>query len=91
MCNIRSGFADVSSHLTHDGDVLVAVEKGEFFFFRYRADAPGAHTVHGLWVSIVVAGGSEDLEAGFVEDDDEALGGVVVGGYGDMLRGNKLW
>lgn len=74
--DIRSGVADVSVHLPHDADVLVAVEQGVLLV------AAG--------IAATAVDGAVGLQTGIGEDDDQTLGVLVIGGDGDMLLGDKL-
>jgi hypothetical protein len=67
---------DVAVHFAHDSDVLVAVEERVLVIFHAIAA-----TVRGF----------VGLEAGVGEDDDQALGVLVVGCDGDVLLGDELW
>ena len=72
MCDVRPSLADVAPHFPHDAYVIVAVEKVVLVFSSSRTPA-GA--VRGL----------VRLEGRIGEDNDEALGVLVVACYGDVL------
>lgn len=76
MGNIRSSLADVSVHLAHHTDMLVAVEQG-VFLITVGAAASAMR-------------GAESFQACMRQDDDQALGLFIVGGDGDMLLGDQL-
>lgn len=59
MCNVGSGIADVTIHLAHDADVLIAVQEREFLVAR-RAARPATATM-GRFVG---------LQAGIRQHDD---------------------
>ena len=74
--DIGACVGDVAVHLAHDSDVLVAVEERVLVILHAIAA-----TVCGL----------VGLEAGVGEDDDQALGVLVVGCDGYVLLGDELW
>jgi len=82
MCDIWSGITDVSVHLPHDADMLVAVEESVLFVLcragagRRSRWTTAAHLVR--------------LEAGVGKHHDQALGVLVCGGNGYMLGGDQL-
>lgn len=77
VSDVGSGIADISVHLAHDTDVLVAVEQ------RVLLVPDRAHPAGGVR-SLV------RLEAGIGQHHDESLGVLVVGSDGDMLLRNQL-
>ena len=74
--DIGACVGDVAVHLAHDSDVLVAVEERVLVILHAIAA-----TVCGL----------VGLETGVGEDDNEALGVLVVGCDGYVLLGDELW
>lgn len=78
MRDVGTSIADVTVHLTHDADVLVAVEQ-RVFLVALQAHAAAAAAARGL----------VRLEARIGEDDDQALCVLVAGGDGDMLLGHE--
>lgn len=79
MGDVRSSITDVTVHLAHDTDVLVAVEE-RVLLLAVGTEAAGATAVRGL----------VRLEAGIGEDDNESLGVLVRMRNGDVLFGNEL-
>jgi hypothetical protein len=77
MCYIRSRFANVSAHLPHDTDVVVAVEQVELFFSS--AGTP-SRAMRGLVC----------FQCRITEHDDKALRVFVVAGDGDVLFCDQL-
>lgn len=78
MCDVRSRLADVSVHLAHNANVLIAVQKRVFVF---SLDAHVARTCVGGFVC---------LETGVGQDNDQASRIPIVGSYRNMLFGNEL-
>jgi len=74
--DVRARVGNVAIHLAHDADVLVAVEQRVLVVLHAIAAA-----VRGL----------VGLETGIGEDDDQALGILVVGCDGYVLLGDELW
>ena len=81
MCNIGASIADIPVHLTHDANVLVAVQQRVLLVVVLR-------TAAGAGASGV--GGFVGLEAGICENDDKALRVFVGGGDGDVLLSDEL-
>lgn len=77
MCDIRPGLTDISFHLAHDTDVLVAVEQG-VFVVSTRLARPAAMR------------GTIGLQTGIGQHDDKPLGIFIVGSDRDMLFGHEL-
>lgn len=75
MRDIRTGITDIAVHLSHDANVLVAVEQRVLVILD--AITPGMHGLVGL-------------EAGIGQDDDEASAVVVTTGDGNMLFSDQL-
>lgn len=73
--DIRTRIRDVAVHLAHDSNVLVAVEQRVFVIL---------HAVAAAVCGFVC------LETGVGEDDNQALGVLVVGSDGNMLLGDEL-
>lgn len=79
VSNVGASVTDVSVHLAHDANVLIAVEK-RVLFLSLRAHATGA-----------AVGRLVGLEAGIGEHHDEPLG-VLVGWWdGHVLLRDELW
>lgn len=78
MCNIRPSIANVSVHLPHYTNVLVAVEQRVLVFALH---ARATYAAVGCLVG---------LEAGIGQDDDQPLAILVVGSDGHVLLGNEL-
>lgn len=76
MGNIRPSLTDVSVHLAHHTDMLVAVEQ-RVFLITVGAAAPAVR-------------GTEGFQACMRQDDDQTLGLLIVGGDGDVLLGDQL-
>ena len=76
MGDVGARVGDVTVHLAHNADVLVAVEEGVLV------------VLHAVAATVC---GFVGLETGVGEDDDQALGVLVVGCDGDMLLGDELW
>lgn len=76
MCDIRSGVANISVHLAHDTDMLVAVEKRVLVFALHTRATDAA-------VGCLVC-----LETGIGQDDNQPLTVLVTGGNGHMLFGD---
>lgn len=76
MCYVRPCLADVSAHLPHDTDVVVAVEKVVLVLSPARAPT-GA-------VGCLVR-----LQRCIAEDDDQPLCILITGGYGNVLLSDE--
>lgn len=76
MGDVRTGVADISVHLPHDADMLVAVEQ------RILLIAAGT--------AATAVDGAIGLQTGIGQDDNQTLGVLVVGGNGNMLLGDQL-
>ena len=76
MGDIGACVGDVAVHLAHDADVLVAVEERVLVI------------LHAITATVC---GLVGLEAGVGEDNDQALGVLVVGCDGYMLLRDELW
>lgn len=77
MSDVGPGIADVPIHLSHDANVLVAVQQ------RVLLVSDGAHSAGGVR-------GLVRLEARIGQDHDEALGVLVIWRDGNMLLCNQL-
>lgn len=75
MGNVGTSITDVAVHLSHDTNVLVAVEQGVLVVLDTIATA----------MSSLVR-----LETRIGQDDDKTLGVLVGGGDGDGLLGDQL-
>jgi hypothetical protein len=78
MSNVGTSLADVSAHLPHDANVLVAIQEGILFIL-------GATTTPSPRVR-----GPIRLEACIGENNDESLSVFVGGGNGNVLLSNEL-
>lgn len=87
--DVRAGLADVPAHLSHDADVLVAVQEGVLLVAGGGADATG--TARGSIECHRVAAGAKSLEAGVGEHHDETLGALVGCRDGGVLCGYQRW
>ena len=76
MRDIRPRFTDISVHLPHDTNVLVAVEQRVLVL----TTIPGSSTMRG----------TVGFQAGVGEDHDQTLGVFVVGCDRDVLLSNEL-
>jgi len=76
VCDIWPSVTDVSAHLSHHSNVLVAVQEREFFIFPTR---------------FASVGGLVGFETRVREDDDQPLGVLVVRRDRDVLVSNHLW
>lgn len=76
--DVWAGVADISIHLSHDANMLVAVEEGVLLL------ALNTHAAGPTVGSLV------RLEAGMRENDNQPLGVLVGGCDGKMLLGYKL-
>ena len=76
MCYVWPGVADISIHLAHDADMLVAVEERELFVPHI--------------IDAATMGCSIRFQAGVRQDDYESLCILVVGRYRHMLFRYKL-
>jgi len=70
MRDIWSSIADVSAHLSHDPNVLIAVQERELFILSTRFAGMGSFV---------------GLETRIREDDNQSLGVFVGGGNRSML------
>lgn len=78
VCYIWPRLTNVAAHLPHDTNVIVAVEEVVLVLTRTRASARAMRRLI-------------CLEGGIAENDDQALGIFVVGGYGNMLLCYQPW
>lgn len=76
MCDIRPSLTDISVHLAHHTNVFIAVEQ-RVFFIPTRAIA-------------TTVGSTICFQAGMGEDDNQALGFLVIWRNRDMLFSDKL-
>lgn len=81
MRNVGSRVADVTVHLSHNTDVLVAVEQRVLVLALHAHAAGTAAAVRGL----------VGLEAGIGEHHDKPRCIFVACSDGNVLLGNKLW
>lgn len=76
MCDIRPGLTNVPVHLAHDTNMLITVQQRVLFVPTRTA----ASTV----------GGPVSLQAGIGENNNQALGVLVMRGDGSMLLSDEL-
>lgn len=76
VCDVWSGLTNISLHLPHDSNVLVAIQQAVLV-------VPGA--ISAPRVRLV------RLQTSIAEDNDQALAVSVRGGDRDMLFSNELW
>lgn len=74
MCDIWPCIADISIHLPHYSNMLVAIEKGVFLIFDTTISA--------------AMRGFVSLKACVREYDYQSLSIFIIWGYGDMLLSN---
>ena len=77
VSNIRPSFANVSAHLSHDSNMLVAVQQGVLVVSSRSSGG-------------TVGGDLERFKASIGKDDDEALRVLVCGGDDRGLLCNQL-
>lgn len=77
MGDVGTGLADVTSHLAHDADVIVAVQQIELVL---ATTGTAADAMRGL----------VGLKGGGAQNDDEALRVLVAARDGLMLFGHQL-
>jgi hypothetical protein len=75
VSNIRASFADITVHLAHDTNVLIAVQQRELLIL-------GATTAAGNRLV--------GLQTGIGEDHDQTLSVLVMGWNRSMLLSNEL-
>ena len=75
MCDIRASFTDIPVHLTHDTNVLIAVEQGVLLITTG---------------TIASAGSPVGFQAGMGENDNQTLGLLVMSRDGSVLFRNEL-
>lgn len=78
MSDVRASITDVSVHLSHNPDVLIAVEERVLVFSLHT------HSARAAVRSLV------SFKTGIGEHDDKAFGGFISWGNGSMLLGHKL-
>lgn len=76
MCDVRPCFAYVATHLPHDTDMVIAVEKVELLF-------PSSWPTAGPYRCFV------GLECSIAEHHNESLGVLVTAVYRDVLFGDE--
>jgi hypothetical protein len=78
VSDIRPGIADVTVHLAHDANVLIAVQERVFLI---------------SWASLpaTAVDGFVRFETGIGEDNDHPLGARVGGRNWNMLLGDESW
>ena len=75
--DVGAGLADIAAHLTHNADVVIAVQQIELVL---AAAGATAHPMRGL----------VGLEGGAAQHNNQALGVLIAAGNGSMLLGNEL-
>lgn len=76
MRDIRTGLTDIPVHLAHHTNMLVAVQQ-RVLLIPTRTSTPAM-------------GSPVGLQAGIGQDDNQALGVLVMGVNGDMLLRDQL-